>query len=91
MQRLAPKPADSGWFFGCDSLAHDHQASDSLRRISLYEAATVHEDRIIPFLALPPDTFIGFGGEVPYFSRGKTELAIRAGSYLHKKYIERAS
>jgi hypothetical protein len=90
MQRLAPKASNSGWFFGCDSQAHDHQSPDALRRISLYEAAALRDDRIIPFLALPPDIFVGFGGAVPYFSRGERELVIRPGSYLHKKYVERA-
>ncbi len=89
MSRVAPKAADSGWFFGCDSAAHDHQSPDVLRRVSLYEAVTRHDDRTIPFLGLPPDTFVGFGGAVPYFSRGETELAISPGSYLHKKYVER--
>jgi hypothetical protein len=89
MSRVAPKAADSGWFFGCDSAAHDHQSLDDLRRVSLYEAVTRHDDRSIPFLALPPGTFVGFGGAVPYFSRGETELAIRPGSYLHKKYVEK--
>jgi hypothetical protein len=89
MGRVPAKAADSGWFFGCDRAAHDHQSPDCLRRVSLYEAVACHDDRTIPFLALPPDTFVGFGGAVPYFSRGETELAIRPGSYLHKKYVER--
>ena len=89
MSRVAPEGADSGWFFGCDNEAHDHQSPDVLRRVSLYEAATRHDDRTIPFLGLPPDIFVGYGGAVPYFSRGNTELAIRPGSYLHKKYVEK--
>jgi hypothetical protein len=89
MSRATPKAADSGWFLGCDNPAHDHQSPDCLRRVSLYEAVTRHADRTIPFLALPPDSFVGFGGAVPYFSRGETELAIRPDSYLHKKYVER--
>jgi hypothetical protein len=88
MSRVTPKTADSGWFIGCDNAAHDHQSADCLRRVSLYEAVTRYDDRTIPFLALPPDSFVGFGGAVPCFSRGETELAIRPGSYLHKKYVE---
>jgi len=91
MSRVTPKPTDSGWFFGCENVAHDHQSPDGLRRVSLYEAVTRHDERTVPFLALPPDTFVGFGGAVPYFSRGETELAIRPGSYLHKKYVETAA
>ena len=34
---------------------------------------------------------MGFGGAVPYFSRGERELEIRPGSYLYKKYVERVS
>ena len=91
MSRVTAKAADSGWFFGCGSAAHDHQSPDGLRRVSLYEAVIRHDDRTIPFLALPPDTFVGFGGRVPYFSRGETELAIRPGSYLHRKYVEKVA
>ena len=91
MSRVTPKAADSGWFFGCDSDAHDHQSPHCLRRVSLYETATRHDARTIPFLALPPGSFVGFGGAVPYFSRGETELAIRPGSYLHKKYVEKVA
>ncbi len=91
MSRMAPNAGYSGWFFGCDSPEHDHQSPDALRHVSLYEAVTRHGNRTIPFLALPPDTFVGFGGPVPYFSRGETELVIRPGSYLHKKYVEKAA
>jgi hypothetical protein len=89
MSRLTPKAADSGWFLGCDSPTHDHTSPEVLRRVSLYEAVIRHDDRTLPFLGLPPDSFVGFGGAVPYFSRGETELAILPGSYLHKKYIEK--
>jgi len=90
MIRIKTKAGDSGWLFGCDSRVHDHQRAESLRRISVYEAAICHDRRIIPFLALPADTFVGFGGAVPYFSRGEKDLAIRPGSYLHKEYVERS-
>jgi len=89
MSRVAPKAANSGWFFGCDHATHDHQSLDGLRRVSLYEAAIRHDHRVIPFLGLPSDTFVGFDGVIPYFSRGETELAIRPGSYLYQKYVER--
>jgi hypothetical protein len=91
MNRATPKASDSGWFFGCDNEAHDHESPDTLRRVSLYEAVTRKDDRTIPFLGLPPDMFVGFGGVVPYFSREDTELVIRPGSYLHKKYVDRAT
>jgi hypothetical protein len=89
MSRVTPKSRDSGWFFGCDSKVHNHQSPDALRRVSLYEAATRYDDRTIPFLALPPDVFVGFGGTVPCFSSGGRALEIRHGSYLHRKYVER--
>ena len=65
MSRVTPIAADSGWFFGCDSREHDHQRPDALRRISLYEEAIRHDDRITPFLGLAPDAFVGFAGGVP--------------------------
>jgi hypothetical protein len=89
MSRVASKGPHSGWFLGCDNASHDHARPETLRRVSLYEAAIRHEDRIIPFLGLPHDTFIGFGGQVPYLSRGETELEVRPGSYLYRKYVER--
>jgi len=88
MSRVAQKTGDSGWFFGCDNPAHDHQSRDSLRRVSVYEAVIRHEERILPFLGLPAETFVGFSGAVPFFSRGETELVVRPGSYLHQKYVE---
>src|SRR6516164_1603574 len=29
MSRVSPKTRDSGWFFGCDNPAHDHQSLDA--------------------------------------------------------------
>jgi hypothetical protein len=89
INRVTPKAGDSGWFFGSDNPAHNHQSRDALRLVSLYEAVTRHDDRVLPFLALPPDTFVGFGGAVPFFSKGETEILIRPGSYLHRKYVEK--
>jgi hypothetical protein len=89
ISRVEPQAADSGWFFGCNNESHDHQNANNLRRVSLYEAAIRYQDKIIPFLGLPPDIFVGIGGDVPYFSRGEKELSIRPGSYLHGKYVER--
>lgn len=89
MSRVTPNANDTGWFFGCDDPAHNHQSHDSLRRVSLYEAVTCYDDRILPFLGLPAETFVGFSGTVPFFSRGETELVIRPGSYLHRKYVEK--
>jgi hypothetical protein len=88
MSRLTPQGADSGWFFGCNNETHDHQTVDTLQRISLYEAAVRKDDRIIPFLGLPPDTLIAFREAVPSFFGGEKELTIRPGSYLHRKYVE---
>jgi hypothetical protein len=89
MSRGVPKAADSGWFLGCDKEAHNHQSPNNLCRVSLYEAAVRRDARIVPFLGLPSEVFVGFGRGVPYFSRGDTELAIQPGSYLHRKYVER--
>jgi hypothetical protein len=91
MSRVTPKAADSGWFCGCGNQAHDHQSPNTLRRVSLYEAAVCKNPQIIPFLTLPPDTFVGFGGPCPVILRGETALAIRPGSYLHRKYVDRAA
>jgi hypothetical protein len=89
MSRVTPVATDSGWFCGCDNETHDHQSPDTLRRISLYEAAVRQNARIIPFLGLPPGIFVGFGGAIPFFSCNERELSIRPDSYLHRKYVER--
>jgi hypothetical protein len=88
MSRVCAKAGDSGWFFGCDNPEHDHQSPDALRCVSIYEVATCHDNRVIPFLGLPPDTFVGFADGVPFFSRGEAELVIRPGSYLGQKYLQ---
>jgi hypothetical protein len=90
MNRVSPKDSDSGWFFGCTSEAHDHDAAASLRRVSLYEAAAILDSRTIQFLGLPPDISVAFDGKAPYFFRDGTDLAIRPGSFLHKKYVEKS-
>lgn len=89
MSRIETKPGDSGWFFGCNNPDHNHQSPDVLRSISVYEAATLNDERVIQFLGLPQDTFIGVGDGAPCFFRGEVELSIRPGSYLHKKYVEK--
>jgi hypothetical protein len=87
MDRNAAKEFDSGWFLGCEHDAHDHQTPESLRRVSLYEAAVQIDDRIIPFLALPAGTIIDFRSKVPRVLRPQGELKILPGSYLARKYV----
>jgi len=88
-EQVSPKAADSGWFFGCDSRVHDISALKVcgafrfMKQQSVTMTASSHS-------SVSADAFVGFGGGVPYFSRGEEELAIRPGSYLHRKYDERA-
>lgn len=76
---------DSGWFFGCGDPSHNHQSAENLRRVSLYEAAIVLDDRIIPYLALPEGILISMIDSKPRFFLNEVALSIKPGSYLDQK------
>jgi len=88
LTRQLPKQNDSGWFFGCFSSDHDHQAVESLQRMSLYEAAVALDDRIIPYLALPAGIQVLINSSGPRFLRNGKELSIKPNSYLHHKFVK---
>jgi hypothetical protein len=89
MSREKEEGHASGWFFGCADPSHHHNSADTLRLVSLYEAAVGHEAQVIPYLGLPPGTFVGWEETVPYFVRGRKKLTIIPGSYLHQKYAQK--
>ena len=77
---------DSGWFFGCYRPEHDHNNAANLRRVSLYEAASLKDERVVPFIGLPVGVMVHFdGARLSLFRDGK-KLAIQRGSYLQQKY-----
>jgi hypothetical protein len=86
MERQAPSGSDSGWFCGCRTKDHDHNAVAELRRVSLYEAAVRHAPQIVPFLALPVGVLIATGHGVPTIFRHGKALAVKPGSYLAARY-----
>jgi hypothetical protein len=86
LSRTAFAGSDSGWFFGCAHLGHDHQSSENLRRISLYEAAVRFNEQILPYLGLPIGMEIHAGDTVPRFWLLRKEIQIKPNSYLHKKF-----
>jgi len=87
LSRTAMKGTDSGWFFGCDNCGHDHQSILNLRRVSLYEAAVSLDDRIIPYLALPPAIVISVSSSQSHFFLNDKELSVKPGSYLHQRSV----
>jgi len=56
LEKTASNARDSGWFFGCTQRDHAHNDIAELQRKSLYEAAVCIDSRLIPFLALPPES-----------------------------------
>lgn len=74
--------SDSGWFVGCLNDKHDHQDSDNLTCVSLYEAF-LHQRAIEGFVSFPVDSVI----EVDRVKglkvlTGGTELNVLPGSFL---------
>jgi hypothetical protein len=86
LSRVAPVKADSGWFFGCDDARHNHEITENLRRVSLYEAAVKIDERIIPYLGLPEGIEIRAHNSAPHFFLNGKALEIKQNSYLHKKF-----
>jgi hypothetical protein len=83
MERLVPSSRlDSGWFYGCTCEDHDHNNTDELRCVSLYELGVKVAPHVVQYLALPEGALIQLGqGKLSIFRHG-VPLAIRAGSYL---------
>jgi hypothetical protein len=89
MERCSPSGSDSGWFCGCSSEDHDHNAVAELRTVSLYEAAVCYAPQIVPFLALPERIFLQAGQGVPTIFRHSELLKFKPGSYLAARHRER--
>jgi hypothetical protein len=83
-----PSGRSSGWFCGCLVKRHDHQDTDELLRVSLYETAVRFTPQIVPYLALPPGVMLMAGGAPTIFQHGE-ELPVRPGSYLALQYPRR--
>lgn len=84
LSREKPTGSDSGWFFGCLDNNHDHNSAENLRRASLYEAALRHNERIIPYLALPHGIIATVNDKAPTFLRNGEILRTLPGSYLDR-------
>jgi hypothetical protein len=82
MYRQPATEADSGWFIGCHSDSHDHQNPTELQCLSLYETAVRHDQRFIPYLALPAGTYVVAGAGVPFISVEDRVVEFAPGSLL---------
>jgi hypothetical protein len=86
MERVEPAGADSGWFFGCREVGHDHNDAAELRRVSLYEAVVGHAPQTVPYLALPPGILVGVGPGAPAMFHQGEPLYPRPRSYLARRH-----
>jgi hypothetical protein len=87
MERTAPShESDSGWFCGCTDEEHDHNNTDHLQCVSLYEAAVKYAPEIIPYLALPEGILLKAGRDTPTIFLHGEELTIKPGSYLAARH-----
>ncbi len=87
MDRFEPENNSTGWFFGCDGAEHDHQDVRHLRRVSVYEAVVCLERRVLPYILLPPGTFL-LGGDAPLQVWHNDESRpFLAGSYLSSLFL----
>ncbi len=86
MERTTPSDRDSGWFFGCISLQHDHNDPACLRRVSLYETICA-KPHLVEFLALPSGIRINLKKRVEVWLNG-SELRPKEGSYLFAKLLD---
>ena len=75
---------DSGWFLGCRNEEHDHSDRNSVKPMSLYEAA-YRRPVIIPFFSLPAGTqvIVSASDNVEVYYAGE-KRTFAAGSYLDK-------
>lgn len=83
MARSQPENNDSGWFLGCRE-EHNHNDPNSLRLISLYQAILQHAPQALPYLALPPESYVAIlSGQSSFFVAGKS-IEPKIGSYLDR-------
>jgi hypothetical protein len=88
MERTAPQGTDSGWFCGCTRVDHNHNSTDELRCVSVFEAAVKFAPQIVPFLALPEGTRLETGPGAPTIFRHGERLTVKPGSYLALRHCE---
>jgi hypothetical protein len=85
MERFPPSetnPADTGWYIGCTRNDHDHNDSQNLRMVSVYEAF-LRQPRICGFMAFPSGSQIIMAqGQELVIRRNGAKLSIVPGSYL---------
>ncbi|HEX7641376.1 MAG TPA: hypothetical protein VF472_04095 [Burkholderiaceae bacterium] len=82
MDRQNQQGKISGWFLGCLDEEHDHNNTQSLRVISLYEAVVNHAPRALEYLGLPPGILLLLGSGTPSIMYNGDALKIRKHSYL---------
>lgn len=84
MRGKAQDQSDSGWFIGCLDKDHDHQNTQNLAKIPLYDAF-LNRNAIQGWMAFPSGTFIALQGEQPpQVVRDGKELIILPDSFLDR-------
>lgn len=88
LSRLTPSQDDSGWFFGCEGVEHDHNLQENLLGGTLYELACANRV-VLDFLAMPEGStvLLNTKGDVTMaFGPEGEALQILPGSYLDLKH-----
>lgn len=83
LERGDAADADSGWFVGRLPSRLDYNDSENLRRVSLYEAATLCP-RIVMFMSLPVGTRVEYSPGRVSISREGSTIVPQAGSFLER-------
>jgi hypothetical protein len=83
MERVAADSPDSGWFVGCGYDSHDHQRSDHLERVSVYEAMR-QNPRALAFLAVPSGTLLEADDQAIHLYYAGALLEPKPKSYIQK-------
>jgi hypothetical protein len=84
MRGKAQNKSDSGWFIGCLDKEHDHQNTQNLAKIPLYDAF-LNRNAIQGWMAFPSGTLIALqGGQPPQVFRDGKELMILPDSFLDR-------
>ena len=88
LSRSTPSHDDSGWFFGCEGMEHDHNLRENLLGGTLYGLACANRV-VLDFLAMPEGSIVLLNkkGDVTMaFGRSGEALQILPGSYLDLKH-----
>ena len=81
-----PEERDSGWSIACRGTDHDHQETENLANVSLYQVLLTRPE-VVSWMTFPIDSLILLQpNQRPRVLRGDTELSIQPNTMPHKVY-----